>query len=537
MTPDAQTPPVGRAHTAGLLALSAALYLLSFPPLPTGVLAWLFLVPFLVLLERRGFTGGFRFGLVLGLACNGGLLFWMSLNNGASPGQALAMHLSLTAWLSLGWGVFGFLAAASLRRFGRLGLIAVPFLWTAVEYAYSFGDLAFTWPSLATTQTYYPDLIQFVGITGMYGIPLWVAGINALVFLVLRRRHRPEAAGLFFTILVPLLAGYLSMPREGEVPERTVRVAAIQPNVDSTRKFEERDLAWLELMRLTMSLHRGPYDLVVWPETATPIQLRDDDLRLGEIRAVLAGKRAALMAGSLTRVRKEGGPGSAIDSGDEDESRAERIKGRGYSTRNSLLLVRPDTERVEAYDKLFLVPFGETVPSYLGFLEDMMLDAGSGSMVPGESPRLLPLPLFDGDRETGSVPVAGLICLEGIYPRLVSRFVDAGADLLVVVTNDAWYDGTTEPYQHARIAVLRAIEHRISVVRCANSGVSAVIDPHGRVREATASGVQAVLEAEVEIGHERTFYSRFGDWLPISVSVLAVLFSLFLLLEPRLRRR
>ena len=137
----------------------------------------------------------------------------------------------------------------------------------------------------------------------------------------------------------------------------------------------------------------------------------------------------------------------------------------------------------------------------------------------------------------GSVPVAGLICLEGIYPRLVSRFVDEGADLLVLVTNDAWYDGTTEPVQHARIAVLRAIEHRIAVVRCANSGVSAVIDPYGRVRQATKSGTRDVLEAEVEIGRGRTFYSRFGDWLPISVSLLAALFSLFLLLEPRLGRR
>ena len=190
MTANATLPTIDRARAVGLLAISCALYLLSFPPLPTGVLAWLFLVPFLALLERRGFTGGFGWGLLLGLACNGGLLFWMSLNNGASLGQALGMHLSLTAYLAVGWGVFGHLAAASLRRFGRLGLIAVPLLWTAIEYAYSFGDLAFTWPSLATTQTYYPDLIQFIGFTGMYGIPLWVAGINTLVFLVWRRRGR-----------------------------------------------------------------------------------------------------------------------------------------------------------------------------------------------------------------------------------------------------------------------------------------------------------------------------------------------------------
>jgi apolipoprotein N-acyltransferase len=520
-----------------MLAVSAALFLLAFPPLPTGVLAWLFLVPFLMLLERRGFTGGFRFGLILGLACNGGLLFWMSLNNGASLAQALGMHLALTAYLAVGWGAFGFLAAASLRRFGLLGLVAVPFLWTAMEYAYSFGDLAFPWTSLATTQTYYPDLIQFVGITGMYGVPLWVAGINVLVFLVWRRRRRPEAAGLVFTILVPLLGGYLAMPREGEAPERSIRVAAIQPAVDSTRKFEERELAWIELMRMTMALDRGPYDLVVWPETATPIQLRDDGPRLSQLRAVLAGKQAALLTGSLTRVRKEGQEDGDAAGDEESETRAERVKGKSYRTRNSLLLVRPDIVRLEIYDKLFLVPFGETVPRYLWFLEDLMLDAGSGSMIPGQGVKLLEVPLFDGGRVTGAVPVAGLICLEGIHPRLVSRFVDAGADLLVIVTNDAWYDGTTEPVQHARIAVLRAIEHRISVVRCANSGISAVIDPHGRVRQATPGGTRAVLEAAVEIGRERTFYSRFGDWLPIPVSILAALFSLFLLLEPRLRRR
>ncbi|MFO8070977.1 MAG: apolipoprotein N-acyltransferase [Polyangia bacterium] len=517
-----------------LLLVSAALYVSSYPPLPSGALAWVFLLPFFELLRRGEYRGGFRWGLVLGLIANGGLLYWMSLNNGASTGQALSMHLLLTLYLAIGWGVFGHLLGAACRRFGEHGIWAAPVLWTGIEYLYSFGDLAFTWTSLATTQTGYPELLQYITVTGMYGVTFWAVLLNVLIHRAWRRRGWREAAAVMGLILLPLIHGYIVMPDEDHPPAERLRVAAIQPNVNSVRKFNERNLAYLELMKLTGSLESGPYDLVVWPETATPILLEEDEQRAGEVRAALDEIDSALMTGAI-RHEETGGDGDGEIDG--EAGRAARIRSRGYRSLNSVLLLRPDSERIESYDKLFLVPFGETVPSFMWFMEDMLLDVGIGSLVPGEETKLLDVPIYRGEEVVREVPTATAICLEGIYSRFVRGLVRRGAELLVVLTNDAWYDGTSEPHQHARIAVLRAVEHRIAVVRCANSGISAVIDPYGRVRKETPAGEQAVLESFVEIGGQRTAFTAAGEWLPIALLVLAGALSVFLLVEPRLRRR
>jgi len=521
-----------------LLLASAALFALAFPPLPTGFLAYLFLVPFLALLESNGGRAGARWGFALGALACGATLHWMSLNTGTSLVQGLGMHLASTLHLSLGFALFGFFQALALRRLGRTGLWAAPFLWTAVEFLYAHGELAFSWHSLATTQTGYLPLLQVASITGMFGVTFAVVAVNVLLYRAWLERS-PAARARWAVAAAAVVAalaigGIASMRSDPPAPEMQLRVAVVQPNVVPARKWTERLLTFRELWKLTASLENGANDLVVWPETATAIRLADLPDRLADLRALLAEKNAALLTGGLGRREVDAANAGEGDETDGD-SRADQIKRKSTRSTNDIYLIRHDSDALPAYEKMRLVPIGEYVPDVAWFLEDLFLDVGTGAMVPGEEPVLFDVPV----RGDGTVPVAGVICLEAVFGPLVREVVARGAELLVVVTNDAWYDGTVQPYQHSQITVLRAIEHRIPVVRSANSGISSIFDPYGRALVQTENMEQAVIEGAVPITAERSFYTFAGDWFPLSVSAVAAALCLYLLggLERRRRRK
>jgi apolipoprotein N-acyltransferase len=293
----------------------------------------------------------------------------------------------------------------------------------------------------------------------------------------------------------------------------------VQPDTDSNRKFPERNLAYLALMKLTMSLRAGEHDVIVWPETAAAFVLREQEERLREIRAVVDAKGAALISGITDRRPVAAAAAERQERGAE-RSRADRIRGGKFRKVNAVGLVRPGGAPLETYEKLHLVPFGEYVPPFLGFLEAMAMNVGSGIYVPGTEVRTFDVPLAGG----GEVRIAAVICLESNYPALVNEFVEQGARALVVVANDEWYEGTTEAAQHAAIAKLRAVEHRMPVLRCSNAGVSSIVDAGGRVVAASEEDVQAIVAARVPLGPGPSFYSRHGDWFPAGALVLSLAF-------------
>jgi apolipoprotein N-acyltransferase len=273
-------------------------------------------------------------------------------------------------------------------------------------------------------------------------------------------------------------------------------------------------------MRLTMSLRPGAQDVVVWPETATAFVLREQPDRLRELRALLDAKDASLISGISDR-RAAGAGGADRADGGGERSRADEIKGGRFRKVNAVGFLRPGSSELATYEKLHLVPFGEYVPPFLGLLEDMMMNAGSGIYVPGTEVRTFDLPIREGGGAK-TVRVAAVICLESNYPALVRRFVDRGARALVVVANDEWYAGTAQAAEHAAIARLRAVENRMPVLRCSNAGISSVIDAGGRVIAASAEGAPAIVTARVPLGPGPSFYSRHGDWFPLSALALSL---------------
>ncbi|MCK9460279.1 MAG: apolipoprotein N-acyltransferase [Proteobacteria bacterium] len=537
---------MSRRRTFALILLAAVLYFLAFPPFPTGFLACVFLVPFFAALEGNGFHRGARLGYALGFLSAGGLVYWIALNKGTSTAQSVAMLAIGAAYLACAWGVLGLCLAFACRRFGRAGLWAAPLLWTAMEFVQSMGSLGFTWHSVATTQTGYAPVLQLVSATGMFGLSFWIVFLNVLAYRALVAFRGPKEArngraALRFALVAaavaaaPIVYGFVVTKPAAAAGRGAIRAALVQPDTDSNRKFPERNLAYLALMKLTMSLRDGANDVVVWPETATAFVLREHEDRLRDVRELLEAKRASLITGMSDRRAAEGGKTKRVGEAD-GESRAETIKKGKFRKVNAVGLLRPGSSELETYEKLHLVPFGEYVPPFLGFLEDMAMNVGSGIYVPGTEVRVFEVPLAEG----GTAKIAAVICLESNFPALVRRFVDRGAEALVVVANDEWYEGTTEPVQHAEIARLRAVEHRIPVLRCSNAGVSAVIDAYGRVVAASEEDVQAIVSARVPLGPGPSFYSRHGDWFPmgalgLSLILLGVLSALGI--RSRLSRR
>jgi apolipoprotein N-acyltransferase len=174
----------------------------------------------------------------------------------------------------------------------------------------------------------------------------------------------------------------------------------------------------------------------------------------------------------------------------------------GESPSNSAAVVSPSGELVSRYDKIHLVPFGEYVPfpNLLFFAESMTRQVGN--FTPGTEYTLSAL---DGNR------ISTAICYESIFPELVRQFVKRGSELIVVITNDGWFGESSAPFQHLRMGVVRAVENRRYIVRAANTGISAIIDPYGRIEARTPIGVRTVLDGVAHFRTERTFYTEYGD--------------------------
>lgn len=492
-----------------LSSLTVVLFFFSFPPFLTGFFSYAVLVPFFFILQTNAFKHGFSTGYLLGLFTLGAMMYWLNWNSGATLLQAIGLYLGTVLYLAVWWGLYGALQNYICRKLGAAGFFFAPFLWTAVDYLQSLGELGFTWHSLPTTQTYYTPLIQFIEFTGMYGITFWMASLNVLIFFMIKKAAYPETAvkvhlkwltaSWIVLFIAPGIYGIMALSKN-QSSGKTIRVAIVQPNIEPNRKWLEKDFAYTELMRLTAELRSHKTDVIIWPETAIPNRLRYDRHRLNEIQDTLRHQWTSLLTGI------------------PDRKLAKETSGRvAPHYFNSIFLLRPDQKDFSFYDKIHLVPFGEHVPDFLFFMNALAMDIGASDYYAGDSTKVLILPLFENRLQTDSIPFTAVVCLESVFPQIVRDGVVKGARFLVIVTNDAWYDGTFAPAQHAQIAVLRAIENRIGVARCANSGISNIIDAYGRVRKHTESGEEKILIGDVDLQSEETFFTRHGNWFPLLV--------------------
>ncbi len=508
------------------LALACALGItLSFPPLQLGFLAYWSLIPLLLLIEDQSPKESFKWGYVTGFFLSVSALYWIVYPT--VPGAIATMIVH-----PLYYAVFALFVSSARRAWSQGYLILVPFFWTAIEYVKSLGEVGFPWVTLGYTQSYYLHLIQFASATSVYGVSFWVVGLN--VIFLLMWQHRGESrwligcgAALVALFALPCLYGRAVIPEPVKADEpagREVRrsktadelsVAIVQGNVDPYQKwdkeFVEQNFEIYE--RLSRQAAARP-ELLIWPETATPTYLLHNHEKLQRVRNLVEELNAHLLTGT---------PDYKFISETE------------YKTYNSAVVISPGHQQIPKYSKMHLVPFGERVPWEDDFpwLRKWIarLEMGEGNFSPGESIEMLELRRKSSSFSNGAAPIrlATLICFESFFPEQVRDYVARGADLLVVITNDGWF-GPTMPYGHARMAVFRAIENRISVARSANTGISMTIDPYGRVRSESSMDEEAVLTDTLPLRTETSLYSTYGPVFSNSVvwvSLLCAFFSAF----------
>ncbi len=497
-----------------LLALTTSvLFSLAFPPVKLGFLAYVALVPLFILLADKDYRQAIRWGFITGLFMNLGTLYWISWVT--VPGAIAAI-----LYLPIYTVIYALLHTLLRQRLPEKYFYwCVPFLWTGVEYLRSLGVLGFPWSSLAYTQTYYLSLIQYVSFTSVYGVSFWVASINVVIWLLWQSTSRVKKMLLLFialllTFLIPWFYGQLVLPDPSKISDEKIRVGLIQGNIDPFVKWDD---AFLEenlkiYDRLSREAAQQQPQLLIWPETAVPDYLRISSLYLNGIRKLLADIKVPLITGAP-----------------DFEYQADQ----SYLAYNAVFLFTPTQDSLPCYRKMHLVPFGERVPftETFPFLRDFLerLEMGEGNFSPGSQVVSFRVPMVGRDQPTADrsslrdhilAPV--VICFESLFPEIVRQFIQNGADILIIITNDAWFKRSAAPYHHAQAAVFRAIENRISIARCANTGVSMFIDPYGRTIQATGIFETAVVVNDLPLRRHTTFFSKHGNIFSIAMSLFNV---------------
>jgi apolipoprotein N-acyltransferase len=483
-----------RLRREGQAALSGLLLALSFPKFGHGAVAWVALVPLLVALHGATGWRAARLGYVTGAVSALGLLYWTALVVVQYGGLPLAVGVAVMAALCLAFALFPLLFGWAVGRlvgaFGTAGLLGAPFAWVATELLRVHTFFEFPWCLLGYSQHAFLPVIQVASVTAVYGVSFLLAASSSLLAYALleARVPRRRAALAALALLAGAAWGGGAWAMRGEVKESgRVVVGLVQGGIRQEDKWAPGS-AWDNVdshLELTAEAAGRGARLVVWPESAVPF-LFDLSPRLADLlRETVVRRRVHLFFGNDDIERPPGG---------------ERRLYVGAK------LLSPEGRLAARYRKIHLVPFGEYVPLGPLFTLGGRVAAKLVQEVSDFSPGT--------EAVTGEVDghrIGGYICYEAIFPGLVRRFPAQGAELLVNVTNDAWYGTTSAPYQHLAMAAFRAVENRRYMVRAANTGITAVVDPRGRVLEATRLFDRGVLVREVPFVAETTFYTRRGD--------------------------
>jgi apolipoprotein N-acyltransferase len=492
-----------------LAAASGLLLVLSFPKFGHPAFGWIALAPLLLaLMGRVSLMRAFMLGLTTGVIYFAGTLYWMTFvmaqYGDLSTVVAALINAAFVAYVALYPAIFAVVVRRLASSYGSAALAGAPFVWTATELGRAYLFSGFPWALLGYSQATTLPIVQLASIVGIFGVSALVASVSAaLAGIVTARAYRTAALVLAGTLLVAVWgnarvrAGALT--REGQ----PIRVGLVQGDVDQGQKWSVASSAAILQNYLAMTrqaISQGA-QLVIWPESSTPFRFEEDLAGAAQLRAIARATGVPILFGS--------------DQIDWQVSVTSRVPGRAF---NSAFLVRADGTTGGVYRKMHLVPWGEYVPlkDLLFFVGPLVEAIGTG-FAPGTEATLLPV---------GGRPVSVAICYEIIFPDLVRRFVLEGSELLTTITNDAWFGKTSAPYQHFEQASVRAIEEGRYLVRSANTGISGIVDPYGRVLQRSEIFQPAVIIGEARLLTDATVYARIGDAFAYASAIVTVVLLL-----------
>jgi apolipoprotein N-acyltransferase len=515
-------------------ALAGLCLAAAFPKIGIAGLAWV--APGAMLFAALGGKGGdvFRVGYVGGYAYALAAFYWILLipfPPGAIAGWfALSAYVALypATWVWLCWKTFPAAARAdsiqavlSVTAFQRVAwAFSCAVLWVALEMVLARLFTGFPWNLLGVSQYQILPVIQIAGWTGVYGISfliIWFSvGLAAAAANLMAKPTRTKGwvADLVLPLVVLLVViayGSSKLSRPQPPPSRTLKAVLVQPSIPQTLIWDKDQSATrfkqlIELSDRALTENTNA-QLLVWPEAAVPNMLRYEAPIYQAVTNIASGHRVWVILGS------------------DDAAPHEGEGKREYDYFNSSFLVSPRGELVAAYQKRRLVIFGEYIPLERWLPMMKFLTPVGGSFTAGTKPS----PFTLGELE---VKTSVLICFEDIFPHIGREYVEEGTDFLLNLTNNGWFGESAAQWQHAANAVFRTVENGIPLVRCANNGLTCLVDTFGRIHQAYFPGTRDIYGAGYKVvdipllgdGQRRslTFYTRHGDWFGWGCVGLAV---------------
>ncbi len=465
-----------------LAVLSAVLLVLCHPPYNWTWLAPAALTPLLFAVSRvENWKKAALLGCICGAVYWAGICYWiewtLSQYAGIPKAGAVTLFVMFCIAKSFQMGVFAVLARYFARSFWTLPLTAAA--WTAIEWTH--GVMGFEWLNLGNAGSDMSIPLRLAPVTGVWGLSFFFALAAAALASVAQRRPRQELVWIILLPGVALLPPVL-LDRHGKS-----EAVLLQPNQDpgtlwSSELFEK---SLRRMTALSLKAAEQP-DLIIWPEDPGPFY--EYDPRYMNALGSLAGASGATVIAGAVGHASNGGPS------------------------NSAVTVNPQGRELSRYDKVNLVPFGEFVPFPFKQLTNQ-ISTEAGEFEAGNSVVVTNL----GKHKTGT-----FICYESVFPGFVRQFAKAGAEVLINISNDGWFGKSAARYQHLRLVRMRAVENHRWILRATNNGVTAVVDPAGRVITRGPEYVEAALNARFGYLTGTTVYTEHGDWFVVLCGLAVV---------------
>ncbi|MBF0450503.1 MAG: apolipoprotein N-acyltransferase [Candidatus Magnetomorum sp.] len=499
-----------------LAVITGVLLTASFPKAGFDFLAWFALVPLLWAIRQTSFV--FYMGCLAGFVHNITLVYWLNIamhEYGHLPVITyVPLLILLCMYLSLYTGLFCVLVKRICLK--PTQLIWAPFFWVALEYARTLTQFAFPWELLGYSQYLKLPLIQIADITGVYGVSCLIVYFNvSIVVFLLHSTHQSWNSfqtsiksvyvflgGVILFFVLSLSYGIVriyAIDQEIQTNAKQMSVSVVQGNIDQSVKWDEsfRLTTVQKYMQLSQSDDKPPPDVIIWPETAVPVYLQQQTQLSEMLRQYIENQSSTFLIGGL---------------------RYDRSFNDQWTFYNSVFLLNSESSMDQTYDKVHLVPYGEYIPfqTIFPFLRKFVEGVGQFS----EGTELTPLTWKQWT-------VGPQICYEILFPGLSRTLVQKGANVLVNVTNDAWYGRSSAPYQHFSMVVFRAVENKRSLARSANTGISGCINPFGKILATSDLFTEDNLTCTLPVLDEITFYTQFGDIFAIVCGILLLIALVF----------
>lgn len=507
-----------------LPVISGVLFASSFYSTYLSLAAWFCLVPLFISIQEKSPAESFKAGLIFGISANFAGQYWLVGTLTRFGGFPLIVSilfiLILCGYLALQFSFFTYLCSKFklLKKGSVTASILVASIWVSLEY---FFPQLFPY-GIGNSQALNTTIVQFADILGIHFISFVIVFINLAIFRLYSAFSNSdkipytEISTSILMLLMLFVYGIYRIDLEDSRILRAPKISAaiVQANFDFFEKNEQNENTVTQKHKDMSEQVRGA-ELIIWPETAVQswLPLESDYYTVEGVPVVPDIENTLFLIGGL--------------SFKDENNSANRKPEPDFTKYNSAFLLTNEGKVLGRYHKIELLLFGEYLPLARQFPFIKQLSPATGDFTPGGELNLL-------ESRNKGIRIGPLICYEDIIPYFSRAFVKKGANLLVNITNDAWFGRSIAPYQHLLISIPRAIETRRSFIRATNTGVSAFIDSAGRVLYSSEIFRDTAVQREVPLmDGEPTFYVKAGEIFPVMCSIISLILVYYIYLGRR----